>query len=98
MLFKFPSTAQKDSPPENPFSEELQERLARVEHVRVWRESAAVQYISSSEEKETEEVKEKPGHKKNPGIRKLLKGKFMAQKHVQLGARRMSEEEVVPTQ
>ena len=57
-----------------------------------------MQYSSSSEEKETEEVKEKPGHKKKPGIRKVLKSKFMAQKHVQLRARRMSEEQVVPIQ
>ena len=36
MLFKFPtSTAQLDSPTEDSFSEELQERLARVERVRV---------------------------------------------------------------
>jgi hypothetical protein len=93
----FPVTAQEDSPPRDPFSQELQERLARIERVRVWRESAAVQYGSSSEEKETEEVKEKPTPKKKPGIRKVLKEKFIPQKkQVQLGARRLSEEEVVP--
>jgi hypothetical protein len=85
--------------PADPFTEELQEQLARVERVRAWREDAAVSmhWNSSSEGKETEG--EKPDKRQNNKDGKLLQKRLRAiakpDKNEKLGARRVSVSEVV---
>jgi hypothetical protein len=72
-----PSTAQEDIPPTDSFAEELQEKLARVERVEEWRESA-MQWGSSELERSTDAAKPTKKHHKKEGklLRKVLKHRF----------------------